>query len=56
MGMRTGAVLHAANNYLFADLLLLTNRESDEETSPPFSSANAGIDASSTLLEALIAT
>ena len=42
--------------YLFAGLLLFSSGEDDEATSPSFASANAGIDASSALLEALIAT
>ena len=45
-----------ANKYLFADLLLFETGEGDETTSPSFPAANAGIDASSALLEALIAT
>ena len=48
--------LPTANKYLFANLLLFTNGEGDEATSPSFASANAGIDAFSELLEALIAT
>ena len=55
-GDANGSGLPAANNYLFADLLLLIDGEGDEEPSSPFSSGNAGIDASSALLEALIAT
>ena len=45
-----------ANKYLFADLLLSTSREGDDATSPPFAAENSAIDASSALLEALIAT
>ena len=45
-----------ANKYLFADLLLFESGEGDETTRLSFASANAGIDASSALLEALIAT
>ena len=48
--------LPTANKYLFADLLLFESGEGDERTSPSFPAANAGIDASSALLEALIAT
>ena len=45
-----------ANKYLFVDLLLFAGKEGDEATSPYFATENSGIDASSTLLEALIAT
>ena len=45
-----------ANKYLFADLLLFTSGEGNEATSPPFTAENSGIDVSSALLEALIAT
>ena len=45
-----------ANNYLFADLLFFTVPEGDEATSPSFIFENEGIEASSALLEALIAT
>ena len=55
-GDANGSGLPAASNYLFASLLLSTSGEGDEATSPSFASANVGIDASSTLLEALIAT
>ena len=48
--------LPTANKYLFANLLLFMSGEGDEATSPSFSFANAGIDASSALLEELIAT
>ena len=48
--------LTMANKYLFSDLLLFESREGDETTSPSFTAANARIDASSTLLEALIVT
>ena len=48
--------LPTANKYLFANLFLFANEEGDEATSPSFASANAGIDAFSELLEALIAT
>ena len=56
MGMRRGMLYSQQTNYLFADLLLLTSREGDEATSPSFATANMQIEASSTLLEALIAT
>ena len=55
-GDANGSGLPPANKYLFADLLLSSSGEDDEATSPSFASANAGIDASSALLEALIAT
>ena len=45
-----------ANKYLFADLLLFMSGEGDEATSPSFATENSWIDASSALLEALIAT
>ena len=45
-----------ANKYLFADLLLFTSGEGDEATSPSLTAENSGIDGSSALLEALIAT
>ena len=45
-----------ANKYLFADLLFFIDREGDEATSPSFSVANKGNDASNALLEVLIAT
>ena len=51
-----GALYPRQTKRLFADLLLFTSGEGDEATSPSFASANAGIDASSALLEALIAT
>ena len=44
-----------ANKYLFASLLLFMSGEGDEATSPYFATENMGIDASSVLLEALIA-
>ena len=55
-GNANGSGLPAANNYLFADLLLFTSGEGDKATSPSFTAENSGIDASSALLEALIAT
>ena len=45
-----------ANKYLFVDLLLFTSGEGDKATSPSFTAEDLGIDASSALLEALIAT
>ena len=45
-----------ANKYQFADLLIFTSGEGDEATSPSFTAENSGIDVSSVLLEALIAT
>ena len=45
-----------ANKYLFDDLLLFTSGEGDEPMLPSFTANNSGIDASSALLEALIAT
>ena len=55
-GDANGSGLPTANKYLFADLLLFTSGEGDETTSPSFTAENGGIDASSALLEALIAT
>ena len=54
--MRTGAAYPRQTKCLFADLLLSTSGEGDEATSPSFEAENSGIDASSALLEALIAT
>ena len=45
-----------ANKYLFADLLVFMSGEGDEATSPSFTAKSSGIDVSSALLEALIAT
>ena len=45
-----------ANKYLFADLLVFMSGEGDEATSPSFTAESSGIDVSSALLEALIAT
>ena len=45
-----------ANKYLSADLLFFTTGEGDEATSTSFAAENMGIEASSALLEALIAT
>ena len=55
-GDANGSDSPAANNYLFADLLLFKSGEGDEATSPSLSAENSGIHASSALLEALIAT
>ena len=41
---------------LFANLSVYTSRAGDEATSPSFVAENAAIDASSSLLEALIET
>ena len=46
---------HGKEKCLFADLLLFESGEGDEATSPSFAASNAGIYASSALLEALIA-
>ena len=51
-----GALYPRQTKRLFADLLLFTSGEGDEATSPSFAAENAAIDASSALLEALIAT
>ena len=45
-----------ANEYLFANLLLLASGEGDEATSPSFAIRYAAIEASSASLEASIAT
>ena len=55
-GDANGSGLPTANKYLFANLLLFASGEGDETTSSSFTAAKSGIDASSTLLEALIAT
>ena len=54
--MRTGAAYPRQTKSLFADLLLFTIGEGDETTSPSFTAAKTGTDASSALLEALITT
>ena len=54
MGM--AALYPRQTKYLFADLLLFTNGEGDEATSHSFASKNEAIDASSSSLEAFIAT
>ena len=51
-----GGFFTTANEYLSADLLFFTAPKGNEATSPSFIVENAGIEASSTLLEALIAT
>ena len=48
--------LPTVNNYLFADLFLFTSREGDETISSSFTIRYAAIEASSALLEALIAS
>ena len=55
-GDANGSSFTMANKYLSADLLLFTAGEGDEATSTSFTAENAGIEASSALLEALIAT
>ena len=54
IGDVNGNGLPMANKYVFAGPLLFESGEGDETTSPSFPTANAGIDASSVLLEALI--
>ena len=54
-GDANGSGIPTANKYLFADLLFFTDGECNEATSPSFSVAKKGNDASSALLEALIA-
>ena len=55
-GDANGSSFIAANKYLFDNILFPTIGEGDKATSPSFATENAGIDASSMLLEALIAT
>ena len=55
-GAANGSSFTTANKYLFADLLFFTAGEGDEATSPFVPAANAAIDASSSSLEASIAT
>ena len=50
------ALYRRQTKYLFADLSLLTSGEGDEATSPSFTAENEAIDASSSSLEAPIAT
>ena len=51
-----GALYPRQTKRLFADLLFFTSGEGDEATLPSFAAENAMIDASSSLLEAFIAT
>ena len=51
-----GHFAHRKKNYLLAVFNFVYGVEGDETTSPSFAPSNAGIDASSVLLEALIAT
>ena len=55
-GGANGSGLPMANNYLFADLFLITSGEGDEVTSPSFTTRYAAIEASRASLEALIAS
>ena len=55
-GAANGSSFTTANKYLFADLLFFTAGEGDEATSPSVAAENAAIDASSSSLEAPIAT
>ena len=48
--------LHTEKNYLFALFIFFCGVEGDEATSPSFAAENQAIDASSSSLEALIAT
>ena len=54
-GCKRAALYPRQTKCLFADLLLFESEEGDEATSPSFAASNAGIYASSALLEALIA-
>ena len=54
--MGTAALYPRQTKYLFADLLLFTSGEGDEAMSPSLAAENAAIDASSSSLEAFIAT
>ena len=54
--MRMGAAYPWQTKYMFVDLLLFESGEGDEATSPYFTAENSGIDTSSVVLEALIAT
>ena len=56
MGMRRTALNPWQINYLFVILLLFKSGEGDETTPPSFATANVLIEASSTSLEALIAS
>ena len=53
-GDETGSIHPGQRENLFADLLLFMSGEGEEATSPSFATANALIEASSALLEALI--
>ena len=55
-GVWNGSTLQTANHHLFASLFFCMSGEGDRESSPPFSSTNAVMSASSALLEALIAS
>ena len=55
-GAANGNNFPTANKCLFADFLFCTAGEGDEATSPSFAAEKQGIEASSTLLEALIGT
>ena len=54
--MQRGALYPRQTKCLFADLSVFTSEEGDEATSPSLVAENAAIDASSSSLEALIAT
>ena len=49
-------ILHTEKNYLLALSIFVRGVEGDEVTSPSFTTGNEAIDASSSSLEALIAT
>ena len=51
-----GALYSRQTKRLFADLRVFTRGEGDEATFPSFAAENAAIDASSSSLEAFIAT
>ena len=55
-GCKRAALYPRQTKYPFADLQLFTSEEGDEVTSPSFLVENAAIEASSSSLEALIAT
>ena len=55
-GDANGSSFTMANKYLIANPLLFESRQGDEATSLSFAAENARIDASSAVLEALIAT
>ena len=55
-GDAMGALYPRQTKHLFADLSVFTTGEGDEETSPYFVAENQAIDASSSSLEAVIAT